>query len=431
MFTSTAKLIVFRQGIRAAPGVARLPQGSRVASTHTVGTDMHVPFLDLKAQNQSVWPEIQAALNPVMTEAQFILGPAVARFEKHFAEYLGVRHCVGLNNGTSALHMALLACGIGPGDEVITTPATWISTTWAISYVGAKPVFVDVDPVTFNLDPRLVERAITPRTRAILPVHLYGQAADLSSLSRLADAHGIVLIEDAAQSHGARYNGRRVGTFGRASCFSFYPGKNLGCFGEGGAVVTDDDQLALRIRCLRDHAQNGRHQHVEIGYNTRMEGVQAAVLDAKLPHLDTWNAARARHAQRYQELLADLPGVILPEAPLPEAHVWHLFVILVRGFDREDLRGELADRGIATGVHYPTPVPFQPAYDHLGYRPGDFPVAEDLMRHCLSLPMYAELTDEQIAYTASTLEDLLDGTAYSTANDETVLEEPAPVYSRR
>jgi dTDP-4-amino-4,6-dideoxygalactose transaminase len=393
--------------------------------------DMQVPFLDLKAQNDSVWPEIQAALKPVMSEAQFILGPAVARFEKHFADYLGVRHCVGLNNGTSALHMALLACGIGPGDEVITTPATWISTTWAISYVGAKPVFVDVDPVTYTLDPRLVERAITPRTRAILPVHLYGQAADLSSLSRLADEHGLVLIEDAAQAHGARYHGRRVGSFGKAACFSFYPGKNLGCFGEGGAVVTNDEQVASRIRCLRDHAQTARHQHVEIGFNTRMEGVQAAVLDAKLPHLDDWNAARARHARRYHELLADLPGVILPEAPQEGAHVWHLYVVLVRGFDREDLRGELADRGVITAIHYPRPVPFQPAYAHLGYRPGDFPVAEDLMRHCLSLPMFAELTDEQITHVASTLQDLLHGTAYSWATDETEIEEPASIAGGR
>jgi dTDP-4-amino-4,6-dideoxygalactose transaminase len=372
---------------------------------------MHVPFLDLKAQNQSIWTEIRTALDPVVAEAQFILGPAVARFEKHFAAYLGARHCVGVNNGTSALHMALLACGVGPGDEVITTPATWISTSWAISYVGAKPVFVDIDPITYTLDPRLVEQAITPRTRAILPVHLYGQAADLESLSRIATAHGLVLIEDAAQAHGATYKGRRVGTFGNASCFSFYPGKNLGAFGEGGAVVTDDDEVASRIRCLRDHAQSGRHHHVEIGFNTRMEGVQGAVLDAKLPHLDAWNAARARHARRYAELLDGLPGVILPEARTPEAHAWHLYVILVRGWNREDLRGELADRGVATGIHYPTPVPFQPAYAHLGHRRGDFPVAEDLMQHCLSLPMYAEMTEEHLVYTAGALQDLLLGVA--------------------
>jgi dTDP-4-amino-4,6-dideoxygalactose transaminase len=252
----------------------------------------------------------------------------------------------------------------------------------------------------------LVERAITPRTRAILPVHLYGQATDLEPLCRLADKHNLALIEDAAQAHGAKYHGRRVGSFGRAGCFSFYPGKNLGAFGEGGCVVTNDSAVAERIRCLRDHAQQGRHHHVAIGYNTRMEGIQAAVLDAKLPHLDAWNAARARHSRRYRELLADLPGVVLPEAPRPEGHVWHLFVVLARGQKRDELRLALADRGIATGVHYPTPVPYQPAYAHLGYQPGDFPVAEDLMRNCLSLPMYAELTEEQIEYTAAVLKEL-------------------------
>jgi dTDP-4-amino-4,6-dideoxygalactose transaminase len=370
---------------------------------------MQVPFRDLKAQNLAIAAEIRAALDSVVAEAQFILGPAVARFEEHFAAYLGARHCVGVNTGTSALHMALLACGIGPFDEVITTPATWISTCWAISYVGAKPVFVDIDPITYTLDPRLVEKAITPRTRAILPVHLYGQAADLDALGRITQTHGLALIEDAAQAHGASYKARRVGTFGKASCFSFCPGKNLGAFGEGGAVVTDDDEVASRIRRLRDYAQQGRDHHVEIGFNARMEGVQGAVLDAKLPHLDAWNAARARHARRYAQLLNGLPGVILPEAPLPDAHVWHLYVPLVRGWNRDDLRGELADRGIATGIHYPTPVPFQPAYAHLGYRPGDFPIAEDLMRHCLSLPMYPELTEDQLVYTATALQDLLLG----------------------
>jgi dTDP-4-amino-4,6-dideoxygalactose transaminase len=373
---------------------------------------MRIPFLDLETQNRSMWPEIQAALAPVLSEAQFILGPAVESFEANFAHYLGVRHCVGLNSGTSALHMALLACDIGPGDEVITTPATWISTAWAISYVQARPVFVDIDPVTYTLDADLVERAITPRTRAILPVHLYGQAADLEALSHLADKHGLELIEDAAQAHGAKYGGRCVGTFGRAGCFSFYPGKNLGAFGEGGCVVTNDPDIARRVRCLRDHAQEGRHHHVAIGYNTRMEGMQAAVLDAKLPHLDGWNGARSRHSQRYHTLLADLPGLVLPKAPHPEAHVWHLFVVLSRGCHRDDLRSSLAERGIATGVHYPTPVPFQPAYAHLGHQPGDFPVAEDLMQNCLSLPLFPELTEEQIQYTVAVLHELV-GAVYA------------------
>jgi dTDP-4-amino-4,6-dideoxygalactose transaminase len=368
---------------------------------------MKVPFLDLKAQNRSIWFELLSALEDVMSEAQFILGPAVERFEARFAEYVGVRHCVGLNNGTSALHLALLASGVGPGDEVITTPHSWISTTWAISYVGARPVFVDIDPVTYTLDPERVERALTPRTKAILPVHLYGQAADLAPLLRLAQAHGLALIEDAAQAHGAVYQGRRVGAWGKAGCFSFYPGKNLGAFGEGGAVVTDDAALAERVRRLRDHAQKSRHHHVEVGYNMRMEGVQGAVLEVKLRHLDRWNAARARHAQRYHELLADVPGLVLPAAPRPEGHVWHLFAVLVRGLDREAVRRSLEGKGIATGVHYPTPIPFQPAYTHLGYQPGDFPVAEEVMGGCLSLPMFAELTDEQIELTARALRECL------------------------
>jgi dTDP-4-amino-4,6-dideoxygalactose transaminase len=366
-----------------------------------------VPFLDLKAQNRSVWAELRQALDGVMDNAQFILGPAVDRFEGHFAEYLGVRHCVGLNNGTSALHLALLACGVGPGDEVITTPHSWISTTWAISYVGARPVFVDIDPTTYTLDPRLAEKAVTPRTKALLPVHLYGQSADLGPLRELADARGLALIEDAAQAHGAHYQGRRVGSWGEAACFSFYPGKNLGAFGEGGAVVTDDPAIADRIRRLRDHAQQGRHCHVEVGFNMRMEGVQGAVLDVKLRHLDAWNAARARHARRYQELLSGLPGLVLPAAPRREGHVWHLYVVLVRGRDREAFRKALAKKGVATAVHYPTPIPFQPAYQHLGYRPGDFPVSEDVMGHCVSLPMFAELTEAQVEWVAQSVRHCL------------------------
>jgi dTDP-4-amino-4,6-dideoxygalactose transaminase len=315
---------------------------------------MDVPFLDLRAHNRSVWSEIQAALDPVMEQAQFTLGPAVERFEDHFAEYLGVRHCVGLNNGTSALHMALLACDVGPGDEVVTTPATWVSTAWAISYVGARPVFVDIDPQTYNLDPRQVERAITPRTRALLPVHLYGQAADVVQLRDIADEHGLVLIEDAAQAHGARLAGRRVGSFGRVGCFSFYPGKNLGAVGEAG------------------------------------------------------HAARARPARRYRELLAGVPGLTLPSAHRPEGHVWHLFVVVSHDRPREEVRQALADRGIATGVHYPTPVPFQPAYADLGYRRGDFPVAEELMANCLSLPLFPELTAEQVERTAAVLREVLE-----------------------
>ena len=362
-----------------------------------------VPFLDIRAQNQSIWSELQEALDEVIPQAQFVLGPAVERFEIAFAKYIGRESCIGVNNGTSALHMALQACDIGPGDEVITTPHTWISTTWAISYVGATPVFVDIDPATYNIDPALVEKAITSRTKAILPVHLYGQACDLNALARIADEHNLLLIEDAAQAHGAMYDGCRVGSFGKAACYSFYPGKNLGAFGEGGAVVTDDKVLADRIRRLRDHAQDGRHNHVELGHNTRMEGIQGAVLDVKLRHLDAWNAARQGLAKRYIELLGDVSEIQLPTAPIPEAHVWHLFVILLHNATPSRLQAQLWENGIASGIHYPTPVHLQPAYAHLGYKAGDFPVAEDAMGRCLSLPMFPEMSEEQVDRVAGAL----------------------------
>ncbi|MGA2618554.1 MAG: DegT/DnrJ/EryC1/StrS family aminotransferase [Thermoguttaceae bacterium] len=366
-----------------------------------------VPFLDLKQQNAAIWPELQAALEGVVRQASFILGPAVERFETALARYLGAGFCVGLNNGTSALHMALRACDVGPGDEVITTPHTWISTSWAISYVGAKPVYVDIDPLTYNLNPALVEAAITPRTKALLPVHLYGQACDLAAFCRIAERHKLALIEDAAQAHGSIFGGRRVGTLGKIGCFSFYPGKNLGAFGEGGAIVTDDEQIARRIRSLRDHAQNGRHNHVELGYNTRMEGVQGAVLAVKLRYLDQWNAARRRHVTCYQQLLSRTAGVQLPAMPAcAEAHVWHLYVVLIES-DRRRVLQELAQRGIGAGVHYPTLVPLQPAYADLGYRPQDFPVACDVASRCLSLPMFAELTEAQIGRVAEVLQAVL------------------------
>jgi dTDP-4-amino-4,6-dideoxygalactose transaminase len=374
-----------------------------------------VPFLDIPAENRGIWVELQEAIDQVVSRAEFILGPAVVRFEEDFAEYLGARFCVGLNNGTSALHLALKACNLGPGDEVITTPHTWISTSWAISYVGAKPVFVDIDPVTYNIDPARIERAITPRTRAILPVHLYGQACDMDSLMRIARQHNLLLIEDAAQAHGAMSNRKRVGTFGHVGCFSFYPGKNLGAFGEAGAVVTNDENLAKRIRRLRDHAQDGRHRHVELGYNARMEGIQGAVLAVKLHHLDSWNAARARHARRYCDLLSGTPNLQLPRCPQADGHVWHLFAVLVQGIDRSRLQKQLAEQGVATAVHYPTPVPLQPAYADLGHKPGDFPVAEDVMGQCLSLPMFAALRDEQIDFVAATLKSLLDHNAVRAA----------------
>lgn len=357
---------------------------------------MHVPFLDLQAHHQPLRSELFAACERVINRGQFVLGPAVEEFESDFATFLGSRNCVGVNNGTSALHLALLACGIGPGDEVITTPHAWIGTAWAIAYVGATPVFVDIDPVTWTLDALLAAESITPRTKAIIPVHLYGQAADLARLEQLARDHDLVLIEDATHTVGARVDDRRVGTIGRVGCFCFEPAMNLGAFGSAGAVVTDDDELAERIRRLRNHAQAARHQHVEIGFNMRMDGLQGAVLATKLPHLDHWNDRRRQHAQDYSERLRDVPGLMLPQSPQSEAHVWQQYVVLVEGADREAFRRRLADRGISTAVNYPTPVPFQPAFAHLGYRPGDFPIAEHVIHRCVSLPMFAELTEAQI-----------------------------------
>ncbi len=371
---------------------------------------MKVPFVDLARQHAEVRAELSAAVEAVAAGSQFILGPAVERFEASFARYLGVEHCLGVNNGTSALHLALLAAGVGPDDEVITTPLSWISTTWAISYVGARPVFVDVDPHTLAMDPALVERAITPRTKALLPVHLYGQAADLPALADIAERHGLWLIEDAAQAHGARCQGRRVGSWGDLACFSFYPGKNLGAWGEGGAVVTSDAHLAERIRCLRDHAQRSRHEHVAVGYNYRLEGLQGAVLDVKLRRLDAWNEQRRTAALRYLEQLAGCEGLGLPSAGDPLSHVWHLFVVQVASAPRDELRRRLDAAGVGTAIHYPRLIPFQPVYHHLGYRPGDFPVAEAVAAGCLSLPMFPGITAAEVDAAATALRDALEAT---------------------
>ena len=364
-----------------------------------------VPFLDLKTQNRAMWAELKDTVENIVAEAQFILGPHVRAFEQRFAEFCGAKHCIGLNNGTTALHMALLAFDVDPGDEVITTPHSWISTCWGIAYTGAKPVFVDIDRRSYNLDPNLVEAAITPRTKAVLPVHLYGQAAEMTALRDICERHNLRLIEDAAQAHGAQHAGHTVGSIGDAGCFSFYPGKNLGAFGEAGAVTTNSDPIAARIRSLRDHAQDGRHNHVEIGYNTRMEGLQGAVLDAKLKHLAEWTQRRRDHANYYLGQLKGIPGLTLPAVDDPLSHVWHLFVVLVN--DRDQFRADLEKRGVATGVHYPTPIPSQPAFKHLGYKRGQFPVTEDVMSRCVSLPMFPELTEAQQEYVVAIIRDVI------------------------
>ena len=353
---------------------------------------MGVPFVDLKAQHLTIRKELDAALRDVIDASAFILGPAVERFERHFAEYLGVEEVVAVSNGTTAIQLALLALNIGPGDDVLLPAHTFIATAEAVSHVGARPVFVDVRPDTGNMNPELLQAAVTPRTRAILPVHLYGQPADMEPILRFGWANGLAVVEDAAQAHGAYYRGRRAGSFGRAACFSFYPGKNLGAFGEGGAIATGDPELALRLRRLRDHGQTSRYHHAEVGYNARMEGIQGAVLDVKLRHLDAWNKARRAHAAFYTRGLA-ITGARVPIEAMGCDSVFHLYVI--RTERREELRAHLGERGIQTGLHYPIPVHLQDAYASLGHREGDFPVAEAWARECLSLPMYAELSREQ------------------------------------
>jgi dTDP-4-amino-4,6-dideoxygalactose transaminase len=360
----------------------------------------NIPFLDLRRQYAAIRDDVDRAMQDVLDQCAFAGGPAVATFEDGFASYCGVRHCVGVNSGTSALHLALLACGVRPGDEVITVPMTFVATAWAISYTGARPVFVDIEPQTCTIDPNQIERAITSRTRALLPVHLYGQMADMAPLLEICERHGLALIEDAAQAHGAEYRGRRAGGFGRVGCFSFYPGKNLGAYGEGGAVTTNDDGIVERIRMLRDHAQSARYRHEEIGFNYRMDGLQGAVLNVKLPQLDRWNGARREVAGRYRALLQDTP-LLLPTEAEGRRSAWHLYV--VRHPERDRLQQALAEAGVGSGLHYPIPVHLQPAYAHLGHHLGDFPESEQVARECLSLPMYAELTDEQLADVAKAL----------------------------
>jgi dTDP-4-amino-4,6-dideoxygalactose transaminase len=358
------------------------------------------PFVDLKRQYRAICDEVHQAIQNVLDQCTFASGPAVAAFEADFARYCGVHHCIGVNSGTSALHLALLACGVGPGDEVITVPMTFVATAWAISYVGARPVFVDIEPDTFTIDISQVERAITSRTRAILPVHLYGQMAEIDPLLEICDRHGLALIEDAAQAHGAMYHGRRAGSVGRVGCFSFYPSKNLGAYGEGGAITTNDDAIAARVRSLRDHAQSGRYRHEELGFNYRMDGLQGAVLSVKLRHLEGWNATRRQVATRYQALLGDTP-LALPNEAEGRRHVWHLYV--VRYAERDRLQQALTAAGITSGIHYSIPVHLQPAYASLGHRAGDFPVAERVAQQCLSLPIYAEITEKEQGHIAHIL----------------------------
>ena len=359
-----------------------------------------VPYVDLQAQYRSIRSEVLKALEEVCESARFVQGPKTSKFEEEFAAYCGVNYCVSLNSGTSALHLALRCLDIGPGDEVITVAMSFIATAWAISYVGATPVFVDIDAARRTMSPTKLEAAITPRTKAIIPVHLYGMPAEMDRINAIAVQHGIPIIEDAAQAHGARYRGKRVGQFGKIACFSFYPGKNLGAYGEGGALTTNDTLIAQRARSLRDHAQSERYFHDEIGYNYRMDRFQTAVLAIKLKQLDSWNAIRVARAACYAKLLKD-SSYKLPTYFSDCECVWHCYVIECQ--DRDSIRHALQEAGIETGLHYPLPIHLQKAYAFLGYRRGDLPVTEALCDRCLSLPMSADLTDKQISAVVSAL----------------------------
>jgi len=354
---------------------------------------MTVPFVDLGAQYKSIGAEIDRAVLNILATGHFILGEEVERFEKEFAAYCGVEHAIGVDSVTSALELALYALDVGPGDEVITPAHTFIATVLAILITGAKPVLVDIDAATYNIAPDAIEAAITPRTRVIMPVHLCGQMADMDPIRQIAAQHGLAIVEDACQAHGARYKGQRAGSLGDVAAFSFYPSKNLGGCGDGGIIVTNSQQIADRVRMLRNYGQQEKYIHVVKGYNRRLDTIQAAALRVKLPYLDGWNAARRAHAQQYQQLLAE-SGVLLPvEADYAE-HIYHLYAI--RTPQRDALRDHLQRQGVATGIHYPVPNHLQEACKDLGYKQGQFPVTEQCATEVLSLPMYAELETAQI-----------------------------------
>jgi dTDP-4-amino-4,6-dideoxygalactose transaminase len=355
--------------------------------------NIKVPYLDLKAQYRSIKPEIDQAIARVLDSCQFVLGPEVADFEREFAAYSGTSECIAMNSGTSALHLALLAAGIGPGDEVVTVPFTFVASVATILYAGAKPVLVDIEPRTFNMNPAALEPAISPRTKAIVPVHLYGHPADMDPILEVARKHNLVVIEDAAQAHGAKYKGRSAGSIGDIACFSFYPAKNLGAYGEGGAVTTSNPEYARTIRMLRDWGQDHKYHHLLHGYNYRMEGFQGAILRVKLRHLESWTETRRAIVKTYNERLAGADVVRPTEMPWAR-HVYHLYTL--RADNRDALHAALLNEGIQTGIHYSTPVHLQPAYAALGYGPGSFPESEKAAREVLSLPLYPELSDSQI-----------------------------------
>ncbi len=365
---------------------------------------MQVKYLDLQAQYKSIKDEIDGAIAQVINNSAFILGNAVGEFEKDFAGFCGTKFAVGVNNGTNACFLALRAIGVGEGDEVVTTANTFIATISSIAYTRARPVLVDVDPDTRNIDVNLVEAAITKKTKAIMPVHLYGRVVDMEPLKELAAHYELTIVEDSAQAHGAELSSKRAGSIGRIAAFSFYPGKNLGAYGEGGGVTTDDESLYNTVRSLRDHGSTKKYYHDQLGYNMRLEGIQGAVLGAKLKHLDDWNDARREVARKYNERLAGLP-IRTPGMPEGRQHVFHCYVIEVER--RDKLVPFLAENGIPSIIHYPIPVHLQKAFEFLGYREGEFPVTERLCHEVVSLPIYPEMPDDHIDYVCDTIKRFL------------------------
>lgn len=363
-----------------------------------------IPFVDLSAQYKTIASEVNPAIQSVIDSCAFILGPEVKKFEEEFAGFCDVGFAVSVDSGTSAIELALRAFNVGPGDEVIAPANTFIATVLPITQLGAQPVLVDQHPDTYTIDVDQIEAAITERTKVIMPVHLYGQPADMDPILEIAKRHDLIVIEDAAQAHGARYKGKRVGGFGHAAAFSFYPGKNLGAYGDGGIVVTNDAQLDDKLRLLRNYGQRKKYHHEEIGFNHRLDSIQAAILRVKLQHLDAWNAARREHAADYTRLLEGF-GVHPPMIPTYSEPIWHLYVIRVQ--DRDGFQAFLKERNIDSGIHYPIPIHLQPAYQYLGYKKGDFPVTDGFADNIVSLPMYAELTDEMVAYVVEAIKDFL------------------------
>ncbi len=366
---------------------------------------MKIPYLNLKSQYESIKDEINTAILEVIDSCAFAGGPFVEKFEKEYAKFCGCKYSIGVGSGTDALWLAMLALGIGQGDEIITVPNTFIATIEAISFCGAKPVFVDIDEKYYTMNPELIEKAITLKTKAIIPVHLFGQIADMDPIIKIAEKHGLFVIEDACQAHGAEYKGKKAGSIGGAGCFSFYPGKNLGAYGEAGAVVTNSDELNTKIKILRDHGQSKKYYHEIIGWNARMDGIQGAILSVKLQYLEKWNENRRNNARLYNKYLHDMCELITPKEADNCKHIYHIYAI--RTQNRDKLINSLKENKIDCGVHYPLPVHLQQAYSFLRYRMGSMQVAEKCSKEFVSLPMYAELSQNQVEYISSEIKKLI------------------------